>query len=60
MARIAKPETIKTGSVLSEKKTENKLPESGMVDIIFKGEVKNVSTQLAKTLIDKGAAKLKV
>lgn len=60
MARVAKPEAIKTGSVLSEEKPENKLPESGMVDIIFKGEVKNVSAQLAKTLIDKGVAKLKV
>ena len=60
MARVTKPETIKTGSVLSEEKPENKLPESGMVDIIFKGEVKNVTVQLAKTLIDKGVAKLKV
>lgn len=36
------------------------LPDSGMVDIVFKGEVKNVTVQLAKTLINKGAAKLKV
>lgn len=56
MARVAKP--IKTDSVISKSTTE--LPESGMVDIIFKGEVKNVTVQLAKTLIDKGVAKLKV
>lgn len=55
MARIAKP--IKTDSVVQ---SDAPLPESGMVDIIFKGEVKNVTVQLAKTLIDKGAAKLKV
>lgn len=36
------------------------LPGSGMVDIVFKGEIKNVTVQLAKTLIDKGMAKLKV
>ena len=36
------------------------LPDSGMVDIVFKGEVKSVTVQLAKTLINKGAAKLKV
>ena len=36
------------------------LPDTGMVDIVFKGEIKNVTVQLAKTLIDKGSAKLKV
>ena len=36
------------------------LPKTGMIDIVFRGEVKNVTAQLAKTLIDKGSAKLKV
>ena len=36
------------------------LPDSGMVDIVFNGEIKNVTVQLAKTLIDKGMAKLKM
>ena len=36
------------------------LPDSGMVDIVFNGEIKNVTVQLAKTLINKGMAKLKV
>lgn len=57
MAGVNKPKVMRSDSATQ---TDTKLPESGMVDIIFKGEVKNVSAQLAKTLIDKGAAKLKV
>lgn len=58
MAGVKKSTLMQSKTVVNS--SPAKLPESGMVDIIFKGEVKNVSVQLAKTLIDKGAAKLKV
>ena len=58
MAGVKKPRPITTDTVVDSSPVV--LPESGMVDIVFKGEVKNVTVQLAKTLIDKGSAKLKV
>lgn len=58
MAGVKKPRPMQIKTVVDLSPVD--LPDSGMVDIVFKGEVKNVTVQLAKTLIDKGAAKLKV
>lgn len=58
MAVAKKPRPITTNTLVDLSPVV--LPESGMVDIVFKGEVKSVTVQLAKTLIDKGSAKLKV
>lgn len=58
MAGVKKPRPMQTKTVVDLSPVD--LPDSGMVDIVFKGEVKNVTVQLAKTLINKGAAKLKV
>lgn len=56
MAGIKKPAKQTTETVITQ---PIELPEDGMVTILFKGEEKLVTVQLAKTLINKGAATLK-
>ena len=56
MAGIKKPAKITTETAIIQ---PPELPETGMVTIIFQGVEKEVTVQLAATLINKGSATLK-
>jgi hypothetical protein len=55
MAGIKKPAKQTTQTVI----TQAELPADGMVTIMFQGVEKEVTVQLAATLIKKGSATLK-